>query len=126
MSKLYNNLAWNTIIWAKVRKRVSRMQHRIFKAKRKGLAKTVIGLQIKLVKSLDARLLSVLQVTTYNKGRKTAGVDKQIVTNLIRENQIIQLILVTFQCLLCSFLICNCKNIIMSKVILQKIQAVEK
>jgi RNA-directed DNA polymerase len=82
MSKLYNNLAWNTIIWAKVRKRVSRMQHRIFKAKRKGLAKTVIGLQIKLIKSLDARLLSVLQVTTYNKGRKTAGVDRKIVTDL--------------------------------------------
>ena len=81
MSKLYNNLAWNTVIWAQVRKRVSRMQHRIFKAKRKGLAKTVIGLQIKLVKSLDARLLYVLQVTTYNKGRKTAGVDQQIVTN---------------------------------------------
>jgi RNA-directed DNA polymerase len=81
MSKLYNNLAWNTVIWAKVRKRVTRMQHRIFKAKRKGLTKTVIGLQIKLIKSLDARLLSVLQVTTYNKGRKTAGVDRQIVTN---------------------------------------------
>lgn len=81
MSKLYNNLAWNTIIWAKVRKRVLRMQHRIFKAKRKGLAKTVVSLQIKLIKSLDARLLSVLQVTTYNKGRKTAGVDRQVVTN---------------------------------------------
>lgn len=81
MSKLYNNLAWNTINWALVRKRVSRMQHRIFKAKRNGLKNKVIGLQIRLIKSLDARLLSVLQVTTYNKGRKTAGVDKQIVTN---------------------------------------------
>ncbi len=68
-------------MWAKVRKRVSRMQHRIFKAKHKGLAKTVISLQIKLIKSLDARLLSVLQVTTYNKGLKTAGVDRQIITN---------------------------------------------
>lgn len=81
MSKLYNNLAWNTINWAQVRKRVSRMQHRIFKAKRNGLKNKVIGLQIRLIKSLDARLLSVLQVTTYNKGRKTAVVDKQIVTS---------------------------------------------
>nr|AOC61656.1 putative reverse transcriptase, intron maturase and H-N-H endonuclease [Gloeotilopsis planctonica] len=80
MSKLPNNLAWNTINWAKVRKRVTRLQHRIFKAKRKGLINTVTGLQIKLIQSLDARLLSVLQVTTYNKGRKTAGVDRQIIT----------------------------------------------
>jgi RNA-directed DNA polymerase len=80
MSKLQNNLAWNTVDWAKARKRVSRLQHRIFKAKLKGLTDTVTGLQIKLIKSLDARLLSVLQVTTYNMGRKTAGVDRQIIT----------------------------------------------
>lgn len=81
MSKLYNNLAWNTVNWAQTRKRVSRMQHRIFKAKRNGLKSKVIGLQIRLIKSIDARLLSVLQVTTYNRGSQTAGVDKQIVTN---------------------------------------------
>jgi RNA-directed DNA polymerase len=79
MSKLYSNLAWNTIKWTNVRRRVTRLQHRIFKAKRKGLTDTVTGLQIKLIKSIDAKLLSVLQVTTYNKGRKTAGVDRQIV-----------------------------------------------
>lgn len=56
------------------------MQHRIFKAKRNGLTKTVVSLQIRLIQSLDARLLSILQVTTYNKGRKTSGVDRQIVT----------------------------------------------
>jgi len=81
MSKLYNNLAWNNVKWSLVRKRVSRMQHRIFKAKRNGLTKLVIGLQRKLIKSLDAKLLSVLHVTTYNKGRKTAGVDRQIITS---------------------------------------------
>jgi len=79
MSKLYNNLAWNTVVWAKVRKRVTRLQHRIFIAKRNGLTKTVIGLQIKLIKSLDARLLSVLQVTTYNTGKNTAGIDRKII-----------------------------------------------
>jgi len=56
------------------------MQHRIFRAKRHGLNKTVVGLQIKLIKSIDAKLIAVLQVTTYNKGRKTAGIDKQIIT----------------------------------------------
>jgi len=79
MSKLSINLAWNSIRWAEVRSRVLRMQLRIFKAKRNGLDKTVVGLQIRLIKSLDARLLSVLQVTTYNRGRKTAGVDRIIV-----------------------------------------------
>lgn len=79
MSKLFNNLAWNNVNWAKVRQRVLRMQHRIFISKRKGLSDTVISLQHRLINSLDAKLLSVLQVTTYNKGRKTAGVDRQIV-----------------------------------------------
>jgi RNA-directed DNA polymerase len=78
MSKLYNNLAWNTVNWAKVRKRVTRLQHRIFKAKRKGLISTVVGLQIKLIKSLDARLLSVLQVTTVNTGKNTGRIDRRI------------------------------------------------
>jgi RNA-directed DNA polymerase len=80
MNKLYNNLAWNTIDWTKVRKRVTRLQHRIFKAKRKDLTDTVIGLQIKLVKSLDAKLLSVLQVTTFNTGKNTGGIDRRIIS----------------------------------------------
>jgi RNA-directed DNA polymerase len=79
MSKLYNNLAWNTIDWAKVRKRVTRLQHRIFKAKLNGLTDTVIGLQIKLINSLDAKLLSVLEVTTLNTGKGTPGIDHKII-----------------------------------------------
>lgn len=81
MSKLYNNLAWNTVSWTLVRKRILRIQHRIFNAKRLGNNKKVTFLQKKLINSLDAKLLAVLQVTTLNKGRKTAGVDKQIVVD---------------------------------------------
>nr|AYQ94511.1 hypothetical protein [Cylindrocapsa geminella] len=79
MSILKNNITWNTIDWAKVHKRVLRIQHRIFIAKRKGLDKVVIGLQYRLINSFDAKLLSVLRVTTLNKGRKTPGVEKQII-----------------------------------------------
>lgn len=79
MSILENNITWNSIDWTKVRKRVLRIQHRIFIAKRKGLDKVVIGLQYRLINSLDAKLLSVQRVTTLNKGRKTAGVDKQVI-----------------------------------------------
>jgi RNA-directed DNA polymerase len=57
------------------------MQHRIFKAKRNGSIKTVIGLQIRLINSLDSKLLSVLQVTTYNKGRNTGGIDRKTITD---------------------------------------------
>lgn len=76
MSILENNITWNSIDWTKVCKRVLRMQHRIFIAKRQGLDKVVIGLQYRLINSLDAKLLSVLRVTTLNKGRKA---DKQII-----------------------------------------------
>lgn len=81
MSILKNNITWNSIDWTKVRKRILRMQHRIFIAKRNGLDKVVIGLQYRLINSLDAKLLSVQRVTTLNKGRKTAGIDKQIIVN---------------------------------------------
>jgi len=79
MSILDNNITWNKIRWTEVRKRVLRIQHRIFTAKRKGNQKAVKGLQIRLINSLDAKLLSVLQVTTLNKGKLTPGVDKQTI-----------------------------------------------
>jgi RNA-directed DNA polymerase len=44
-------------------------------------SKTVIGLQIRLINSLDSKLLSVLQVTTYNKGRNTGRVDRKTITD---------------------------------------------
>lgn len=78
MSVLNINITWNTVRWAEVRRRVSRMQYRIFKAKRLGRTDTVHALQRRLINSVDAKLLSVLQVTTLNKGRITAGVDKVI------------------------------------------------
>nr|AOC61486.1 putative reverse transcriptase, intron maturase and HNH endonuclease [Rhexinema sarcinoideum] len=79
MSILENNKTWNKIRWTEVRKRVLRMQHRIFMAKKKRNQKVVKSLQIRLINSLDAKLLSVLQVTTLNKRKSTPGVDKQII-----------------------------------------------
>nr|AYQ95263.1 hypothetical protein [Trochiscia hystrix] len=79
MSVLQNNITWNNIQWTQIQKRVLRMQHRIYMAKRRGLSKVVVGLQYRLINSTDAKLLSVLKVTTLNKGRKTAGIDKQII-----------------------------------------------
>jgi RNA-directed DNA polymerase len=73
-------VAWNDIDWTKVRRNVRRKQYRIFKAKKLGKKQTVRKLQIRLINSWEAKVLSVLRVTTLNKGKKTAGVDKQIVS----------------------------------------------
>ena len=70
-----SNIAWETIEWANVRSRVSRYQRRIYKASLDGNREKVRFLQKKLLTSLDAKLLSVLKVTTLNQGKKTAGVD---------------------------------------------------
>lgn len=77
MSNL-NKLAWNEINWTLVQQRNFRIQRRIYKAKQKDKMDLVHHLQIKLINSLDAKLLSVRQVTTLNKGKNTAGYDKTI------------------------------------------------
>lgn len=73
------NIAWDSIEWTQVNSRVSRIQHRIYKASRKGDTKRVHWLQKFLIRSLDAKLLAVRQVTSLNKGKLTAGVDKKVV-----------------------------------------------
>jgi RNA-directed DNA polymerase len=76
------NVAWENLKWSQIRFRVSRTQNRIYKAKRADKIKVVHYLQLKLINSLDAKLLSVLQLTILNKGKKTSGVDKvKIVDN---------------------------------------------
>lgn len=74
------NITWNDIDWAKAQKIVRQIQYRIYEAAREGNKARVHGLQKRLIKSKAARLVAVRQVTTLNKGRKTAGVDKVVVT----------------------------------------------
>lgn len=77
-----SKLAWNDVDWTLVQKRVTRQQYRIYKASTEretqntGNSK-IHSLQRRVIASLDARLLAVRRVTTENKGRNTAGVDKQ-------------------------------------------------
>lgn len=76
MSKfISNNLAWNFIRWTDVKRRVRRVQRRIYKAKKLGQKSRVQWLQKLLINSIDAKLLAVQLVTTLNKGKITAGVD---------------------------------------------------
>jgi RNA-directed DNA polymerase len=73
-----NLLEWNSIKWPEVENRVFRYQTRIYRASKNGNQKLVKHLQKRLLNSLDSKLLSVRQVTTENKGRKSAGVDKKV------------------------------------------------
>lgn len=71
-------IAWNSVKWPLVENRVFRYQTRIYRASQTGNQKVVRNLQRRLLRSLDAKLLAVRQVTTENKGRKTSGVDGRV------------------------------------------------
>lgn len=73
--------AWSDVDWILCEKRVYRLQKRIFSASRDGDKGKVHFLQRKLICSLDAKLISVRRVTQINKGRKTPGIDKRIISN---------------------------------------------
>lgn len=76
-TKFNVNLAWKSVLWTEVRKRIFRVQQRIYKASQSGDTRRVHWLQKLLIDSLDAKLLAVNQVTTLNKGQKTAGLDRK-------------------------------------------------
>ena len=66
---------WNTIDWAKVHRRVFKLQKRIYQASARGDVKTVHSLQRLVMKSWSAKCLAVRKVTQDNQGKRTAGVD---------------------------------------------------
>ena len=70
---------WDTVPWSKVNKYVSRLQYRIYKASRERNVKAMLKLQDCLLGSRAARLLAVQIVTTRNKGKKTAGIDRKVI-----------------------------------------------
>jgi RNA-directed DNA polymerase len=79
--------AWQDIDWSLTDKRILRYQTRIYKATRDGNISKTKCLQKRLLKSLDAKLVSVRRVTTLNKGRKTSGVDRKLyVTDIEKIN----------------------------------------
>ncbi|AMW28311.1 reverse transcriptase N-terminal domain-containing protein [Arthrospira platensis] len=66
---------WKTIPWAKVQRKVFKLQKSIFQAAKSGQDAKARRWQRLLVKSYYARLLAVRRVTQDNQGKKTAGVD---------------------------------------------------
>lgn len=76
-ASLRKPIDWHKISWYKVNRNVRRLQVRIVKALREGNTRLVRALQYILTRSFGGRALAVRRVTE-NKGRRTAGVDKEI------------------------------------------------
>nr|ADO19247.1 hypothetical protein Nfla_7805 [Nostoc flagelliforme str. Sunitezuoqi] len=70
---------WGQVNWRKVRKIVRNLQQRIFRARKLGQWKQLRRLQKLLLKSHANLLISVRQITQNNTGKRTAGVDKEVI-----------------------------------------------
>ncbi len=70
---------WDAIDWRTAEDDVRRLRQRIFTASKAGDLKRVRSLQKLMLRSRANTLLSVRRVTELNAGRKTAGVDGQVV-----------------------------------------------
>ena len=72
--------SWHEIDWQRVNANVKNLRHRIFVASREGADKTVKNLQKLMLRSRANWLQSIRRVTQINKGRRTPGTDREVVT----------------------------------------------
>jgi RNA-directed DNA polymerase len=75
------DLEWDAVDWRRIEGDVRRLRQRIFAASRAGDLKRVRNLQKLMLRSRSNALLSVRRVTQLNAGRKTAGVDGEVVVD---------------------------------------------
>ena len=83
-------IAWETIDWTQVEFRVKRYQTRIYKASRDNNSDKVKWLQKRLLRSLDAKLMAVKQVTTWNKAKRKVGIGKKIFVTDNQKGKLVQ------------------------------------
>src|SRR5688500_10247914 len=76
-------LDWDAISWRAVEDDVRRLRQRIFMASQAGDLKKVRNLQKLMLRSRANTLLSVRRVTEDNAGRKTAGIDRRVITTSV-------------------------------------------
>ena len=89
MSK-FSNLAWDSIDWVKIRKRVFRTQSRIYKARYNGNKEQVQKLQRLLLGGIDSKLYAVLETTTLIKSPNTPGVNKVLVLDPVKKMELVK------------------------------------
>lgn len=68
---------WTDFDWKVIDSKVSKLRRRIFVAKLAGKSSLVTQLQKRMILSKANLLYSIRRVTSVNRGRKTAGIDKQ-------------------------------------------------
>jgi RNA-directed DNA polymerase len=71
---------WQAVDWQQASRRVRNLRQRIFRASREGDTRTVRSLQKLMLRSYSNTLVSVRRVTQDNAGRRTAGVDRVVIT----------------------------------------------
>jgi RNA-directed DNA polymerase len=71
---------WSHINWKKVYKIVKNLRQRIFRARRLGNFRKLRSLQKLMNRSYANLILSIRRITQTNKGKATAGIDKEIIT----------------------------------------------
>jgi RNA-directed DNA polymerase len=70
---------WSLIDWKKIHEYVKKLRQRIFRAEQLGKKRKVRKLQRLMIRSKANLLLSIKRVTQINKGKRTAGVDREII-----------------------------------------------
>jgi RNA-directed DNA polymerase len=79
---------WDAIDWRTQEDNVRRLRQRIFAASRDGDLKKVRSLQKLMLRSRGNALVAVRRVTELNAGRKTAGVDRQLVVTAAQKAEL--------------------------------------
>ena len=70
---------WDQIDWKKQNKIVRNLRGRIFRARKLGQWRRVRSLQKLMMRCRANLLLSVRRITQTNKGKATAGIDKEVI-----------------------------------------------
>jgi RNA-directed DNA polymerase len=75
---------WSHIQWRKAHKLVKNLRQRIFRARKLGNFRTLRSLQKLMQRSYANLLVSVRRITQTNKGKATAGIDKEIINTPVQ------------------------------------------
>src|SRR5256885_13565108 len=79
---------WDAFDWRTQEDNVRRLRQRMFAASRDGDLKKVRNLQKWMLRSRSNALVAVRRVTELNAGRRTAGVDRQIVVTAAQKAEL--------------------------------------
>lgn len=80
---------WSQINWRKINKAVRNLRQRIFLARKLGNWRKLRNLQKLMQRSYANLLLSVRKITQTNKGKATAGIDKEIINTPLQRVKLV-------------------------------------